>query len=893
MGFEVSALLPPRPPRLASWLLRVRLGAHHDDYVGDLLEAYATRVAESGHWRSRRWFWRETLAAMITLPRERTARARRATPGGHAGESRLSSFRSDLRHGARLLGRAPGFTAICVLTLGAGVGATTAIFSVVNPILLQGLPYPEPEDLVSIAERDADGSSSNVGFTTFADLAERARSLEGAAAIGGWNPTISEPGNAERLGGQRVSWTYFGMLGIRPAVGRDFIADDDAPAAGTRAVILTHGLWMRRYGGDSAIVGRAIPIDGTPHEVVGVLPASFDNVLSPTAQIFRVLRYDRSQSWACRTCRHLRMVGRLSDGVTPEEASAELGALMSALQSEHPRDYPAGGVHVVTMRERVTGRLRPVLYAVAGATALVLLIAVANVANLQLARAMRRESEFAIRAALGAGRGRLAQQLVAEGLNLAALGAVAGVMFAYASLPALVARLPEELPRLEAIRIDGWALGIAMGISLLIAFIIGLTPAWRGGRASVFDTLRGGTRFVGSHRLLARGGLVVGEMALALVLLAGAGLLSRTLVKLYGVDAGFDPKGLLTLEAQATGPKYGTREALFAHHDRLRDAVLGVPGVTGVGIASQLPLGGNMDAYGIRAQDKPLENPALAPSADRYTVSHDFMPTMGIRLLRGRHFTAFDRDSAAPVVLVSEALARKIWPGEDALGKRIQLGDPATPWREVIGIAANVRHSGLDDEVTQQVYIPERQWQFADNQVVLVARTSGDPLAVAEGVRLAVRSVDPDQPVMRLATMNQVVARSTAQRSLAFILFAAFAGVALLLAAAGIYGVLAGHVAERTREIGVRSALGATPWDIVRLVLVQGARLALLGVVLGLAGALAFGRLLSAMLYGVEPGDPWTLGAVSLGLAMVAVVACLVPARRALSVDPMTALRGE
>ena len=882
-----------RPPRLAAWLLRVRLGDAHDHFIGDLLEEYTERVAELGTTGARRWFWRETFSAVRTLPRERALRARRATPAGHAGESRLSSFRSDLRHGARLFGRAPGFALLCVLTLGVGIGATTAIFSVVNPLLLQGLPYPDGDRLISISERAADGSPTNVGYATHAELTVRSRSLERTAVVGSWTPTLSEPGNAERVAGQRVSWTYFGVLGVRPAVGRDFLPEDDSPAAPSRAVILTHGLWMRRYAGDSALAGQAISIDGVLHDVVGVLPPSFDNVLSPTAQIFRVLRYEASQPWACRTCRHLRMIGRLREGVTGDQATAELGALMAVAKAEHPQDYPTGELHVISVQELVTRRLRPVLFAVSGATALVLLIAIANVANLQLAHAMRRETEFAIRAALGAGRGRLAQQLVAEGLILSTLGAVAGVAIAYASLPALIARLPEELPRLGAIRVDRWALGMAGSISVLIAFVIGLAPAWRGGSASVFDTLRGGTRLTGSHRLAARAGLVVMEVALAMVLLAGAGLLSRTLVELYEVDAGFEPRGLLTLEAQATGPKYATREALFAHHDRLREAVLAVPGVVAVGVASQLPLGGNLDTYGIRVQDKPHENPNVVLDADRYTVSHDFMEAMGIRLLRGRYFTPFDRDSTPPVVIVSEALADRIWPGEDAIGKRVHLGDPMSPWREVIGIAGNVKHSGLDAEVTQQIYIPERQWQFADNQVVLVVRASGDPLAIAEAVRLAVRSVDPDQPITRLATMDQVIARSTAQRSMALILFAVFAGVALLLAAAGIYGVLAGHVAERTREIGVRSALGATPSDIVRLVLAQGARLAVLGLALGLAGALAFGRLLSTMLYGVQPGDPWTLVLVSLVLAFVAVTACLVPARRALRVDPMTALRAE
>lgn len=888
----MTAARHSHPPRLASWLLRLAFGAGHDAFIGDLLEEYQARVARLGSRRARLWFWRETIAALFTVPRGPAHGVVPAAAATHT-TSRMTSFLSDLRHAGRLLGRSPGFTALCVLTLGIGIGATTAIFSVVNPLLLSGLPYPDAERIVAISERDADGDATNVGFTTYADLVASSRSLESAAAVASWQPTLSDPGNAERVPGERVSWTYFGVLGIRPSLGRDFREDEDSPNPAERAVILTHGLWARRYGGDSSIVGRVLSIDGIPHNVVGVLPASFDNVLAPTTQIFRVLRYETTQEWACRTCRHLRMVGRMREGVTLEQAATELGALMARLKAEHPRDYATGGVRVISVQELVTGRLRPVLFAVIGATALVLLIAVANVANLQLARAMRRESEFAIRAALGAGRGRLAQQLLAEGLLLAALGAAAGVLIAYIALPALISRLPDEMPRLGAIRIDRYALGVSVLLSVAIGVVIGLAPAWHGGRASVFDTLRGGARLAGSHRLLARGGLVVAEVALALMLLAGAGLLSRSLVELYAVDAGFDPEGLLTLEAQATGPKYDSRNELFAHHDRLREAVLAVPGVVGVGVASQLPLSGNMDTYGVRAQDRPLPNPELAPYADRYTVSHDFMQAMGIPLLRGRHFTQFDRDSAPPVVIVSEALAEEVWPGEDPLGRRIRVGGGETPWREVVGVAANVRHSGLDTEVTLQVYIPQRQWIFADNQVVLVARTAGDPAARAEAVRSAVRSIDPDQPVMRLATMGQVVARSTAQRSLALILFAVFAGVALLLAAAGIYGVLAGHVAERTREIGVRSALGATPVDIVRLVLMQGARLALLGLAIGLAGALGFGRVLSAMLYGVEAGDPMTLAMVSAVLAAVAVVACLVPAQRALRVNPATALRAE
>jgi putative ABC transport system permease protein len=467
-----------------------------------------------------------------------------------------------------------------------------------------------------------------------------------------------------------------------------------------------------------------------------------------------------------------------------------------------------------------------------------------------------------------------------------------GLAAAWLALPALISRLPASLPRLGAVRLDPAAFGVAALVTLALGVLVGLAPAVRGGRASVFDTLRGGSRVGGGGRHLARAGLVVSEVALALTLLAGAGLLSRSLVRLISVDVGFEPARLLTLQVQATGPRYSDDHAVLANHDRLREAVLAVPGVEAVGIASQLPLGGNVDSYGVSAQDRPLANPELAPYADRYAVSADFMRTMGIGVLRGRGFSPDDaRDSAEKVVIVSAALAAHIWPGEEAVGKRIRVGAPEQPWRRVVGVARNVRHSGLDAAVTHQVYVPERQWQWADNQVTLVVRAARDPAAIARAVRAAVLSVDPGQPVTRLATMEQVVATSTAQRRLALVLFAAFAGVAVTLAAAGIYGALAGAVAERTREIGLRSAIGATPRDILALVLGQGVRLAAVGLAVGIAGALGVGRLIRGLLFGVQPTDPLTLAAVAALLAVVSIMACLIPARRALAVDPMTALR--
>ena len=878
-----------RPPRVVLWLLRRLLPAdQREPFVGDVLEEFRRRTAAAGLSRARWWLWRESLVALLTL------RARRTVPAiPTSGDPPLLSFLGDLHHATRLLRRAPAFTTLAVLTLALGIGATAAIFSVVNPVLFRPLPYPSPDRVVVVWERGSDGLPSNVGFSTFLDFA-RARSLEYAAALGDWQVTLSGQGAPERVSGQRVSATYFGVLGVRPALGRDFTAEEDAPGK-NRVVILGHGLWQRRFGGDSALVGRPISIDGNPYTVVGVLPASFDNVVDPNAQIWRVLGYSTSLPWACRTCRHLRMIGRMRPQVTLASAAAELDHLSALVVKDHPRDYPAVGTRVVSLQDDVTRASRPVLFALLGAVTLVLLIAAANVVNLQLARAMRRDEEFAIRVALGAGRVRLTKQLLAEGLLLALLAGVAGALVARLILSALLTQIPPSLPRLSAIRLDLDALMVSAALTLVLGVVIGLVPGWRsGGHSTLASALRGSRRLTGHGRHVARSALVIAEVALAMMLLVGATLLARSLVRLLSVDAGFEAAHLLTMQVQSTGPRYADSLAVYTNHDLVRAAVRGVPGVVGVGTANQLPLGGNIDSYGIGAEDKPLANPELAPYADRYAVSPDYMTTMRIPIRRGRSFTDADnRDSMPRVAIVSAALAAKIWPGEDVIGKRIRLGDSKSPWRTVIGVAGNVHHRALDSRDTDQIYIPERQWQLADDQIALVVRTSGDPAAVAAAVRRAVQAVDMSQPITRLETMDQVITASTAQRRLALLLFFAFAGVAIVLAAAGIYGVLAGAVTERTREIGLRSALGATPVEILRLILLQGARLAAVGLVAGVAGAIALGRFLESLLFGVAPSDPVTLVAVSAMLAAVALAACLLPAMRAVGVDPMTALRAD
>jgi putative ABC transport system permease protein len=858
--------------RFCIWLLERALSPDFAAHVvGDLIEQRD---------RGPLWILGETLSALWHL---------HARP--QPGDGLLYTFLADLRIAARLLRRSPAFAIVSVLTLGLAIGATTAIFSVIEPVLLRPLPYPNPDRLTFVWERNRDGTRDNVGFPTFRDLAKQSKSIERAAVIGSWQPTLSDNGDPERLTGDRVSWTYFRTIGVQPVLGRDFLEEEDAPGH-NQVVILSYGLWQRRFGGDKSILGKPISIDGNPMVVVGVMPASFDNVASPTAQIWRALGY-LNQPFACRTCHHLRMIARVRPGVSLASAQTELDQIHAQLEKEYPKEYASVGALVVRVQNEVTRGTRPALLALSGAVLLVLLIAVANVVSLQLARAIRRGDEFAVREALGAGRSRLIRQLLTEGLLLSTLGALAGLAIAYVSLPLLVANLPQALPRLSAIHLDLGALGAVMAIVLVLAVVMGLAPARRRDE-ELGSSLRSGRRLSGTRNHATRASLVVVEVALAVMLLVSAGLMGRSLVRLLGMNAGFDATHLLTLEINSTGANYPTSEAVYAYHDRVREAVAAIPGVLNVAVANQLPLGGNMDAYGITDPANPPANPELVPSGDRYTVSAGYLATMRIPILAGRGFTASDvADTNTKIAMVSAALAQRVWPNESALGKQIRIGGADAPARTIIGVVGNVRHSGLDAETTMQWYIPERQMFFADNQEVLIVRTTGDPSAVSSAVRRVISAIDPTQPIVKLATMDQVVAASISQRRLALVLFSAFATAAMLLAVAGIYGVLAGSVAERTREIGVRSALGATPGNIIALVVGEGGRLAAIGIVLGLGGSFAMTRYIRTLLFGIAPNDPATLVGVCVLLSGVTVAACLIPATRAARVDPSSSLRSE
>jgi putative ABC transport system permease protein len=857
--------------KLCIWLLDRLLPAEwSDQVVGDLIEQ---------QHRSALWFARQTLAALVTL------RGR-----GQRGDTMFSTFLGDMRLGVRHLRRAPAFAATAILTLAVAIGATAAILSVIEPVLLRPLPYPSADHIAFVWERNRDGSRDNVGFRTIQDIGTEAKSIENWAAIGSWEPTLGDD-RPERIVGSRVSWTYFTVLGVKPMLGRDFLADEDQPDR-NGVVVLSYGLWQRRYAGDSTIIGRRIGVGSAKMVVVGVMPPSFDNVASPEAEIWRVLGYSATQPWACRTCHHLRMLVRVKPRVSMPAATSEIDGILTRLIAANPKEYASLGATVVLMQTELTRQYRPALLALTAAVVLVLLIAIANVANLQLARAVRRETEFAVRSALGAARGRLTRQLLAEGLVLALVGGIAGIGVAMMTLPTLVGQLPAQLPRVSAIHLDGGVVFAVCAIVLVITIIMAMLPGRRG--AALGDSLRSGRRLASAAQHRTRSSLVVIEVALAAMLLGSAALVARSVMRLLAVDAGFDPTHLLSLQVDAVGPRYETDASIIAYHDRIREAVRAVPGVISVALSNQLPLAGNIDRNGIVDTDNIPANPELVPNGDRYVVTEEYLRTMRIPIVAGRWFSEQEAaDSAGRVTLVSAALAAKLWPGQSALGKHIRMGGDSRPSRTVIGVTGNVKHTGLDAVTTQQFYVPERQWFAADNAIVVVLRTATDPAALAPAVRRAVSAIDPSLPIIRVATMDELIVTTTSQRRLALVLFGAFAVAALLLAAAGIYGVLAGNVAERTREIGLRAALGATPREVMSLVVSQGVTLALIGLVIGLAVGAAAARYLRTFLFEIGPGDPIALTIVVATLALVVLGACVIPARRAVRVDPVEALRND
>ena len=800
----------------------------------------------------------------------------------------------DLRYALRRLRRSPGFTVVAVITLALGIGASTAIFSTVNPVLFRALPYPSPERLAVVADRSTDGLPLDIAFGTYREIAGRMRSLESSAAFKNWQPTLSGKLEPERLSGQRVGGGFFHTLGVTPLIGRDFRPEDDRPG-GPNVVILSDALWRRRFGADPTIVGQHIKLDDQDHLVIGVMPTAFENVVAPLAQIWAPLQYASvfgpdDREWG----HHLHVVARLRRGASLADASRELERIAHNPTPEFARvpwASMANGLLVTSLQSDVTRAIRPAMLAVLGAVCLVLLIACVNVTNLLLARGAQRRAEFAMRMALGAGRGRLTRQLLTESVLLALIGGAVGLAVAQAGVRALVALSPAELPRLAAVRVDAVAFVFAALVTTIAGIVVGAIPAITVLRQDVSSRLdTAGRRTTGGHQRI-RAWLVVAEVALALMLLVGAGLLMRSIQRIFAVPVGFDAPGLLTMQLQLTGEQYRGDSARARYFSNVLDAVRSVPGVQDAAITSLVPLSGDVDVYGAHLErDRDAQSDGAAM---RYAVTPEYFAAMGIRLLRGRLLGSGDGRDAPRAVVVSQSFAKVAFGTDNPLGQRLRLGPREGDWYTIVGVVTDVRQSSFDVDPPVAVYMTPLQWHWVDGSMSVIVRAKGDPVRLAAPIRSAIWSVDREQAIVRVATMNALVNRSIADRRFALILFEAFGLAALLLAATGIYGVLSGGVTERMREIGVRAALGAAPSDIVGLVVRRGAALAGAGVVLGLAGALVGTRAVTALLFGVSRLDAPTFVGVAALLGGVAVLASALPAFRAARIDPATTLRLE
>ncbi len=798
----------------------------------------------------------------------------------------------DLRYALRRLRRSPGFSVVAVTTLSLGIGASTAIFSAVNPVLFRALPYPAPERLAVVSDRSNDGLPVDVAFGNYREIAGRVRSFDSSAAFKAWQPTLSGKLEPERVSGQRVGSGFFGTLGVAPVIGRDFRSDEDRPG-GPNVVILSDALWRRRFGADPTIVGQHIKLDDQDHLVIGVMPATFENVVAPLAQIWAPLQYasvfgPEDREWG----HHLRVVARLRRGVTIADASRELDRVARAPTPEFARvpwARMANGLLVTSLQTEVTRAIRPAMLAVLGAVCLVLLIACVNVTNLLLARGAQRRAEFAMRMALGAGRGRVIRQLLTESVLLAVIGGVLGLVVAQAGVRALVALSPAELPRLSAIRVDAVAFAFAALVTTVVGVVVGAIPAISVLRQDVASRLENaGRRTTGGHQRI-RAWLVIAEVALALMLLVGAGLLMRSIQRIFAVPVGFDASGLLTMQIHLAGEPYRSDSAKARYYSNVLDAVRSVPGVQSVATTSLVPLSGDLDMYGAHLErDRDGQNDGAAM---RYAVAPEYFGAMGIRLLRGRLLSATDGRNAPRAAVVSQSFAKVAFGNDNPLGQRFRLGPQEGDWFTVVGVVTDVRQSSFDVNPPVAVYVTPLQWHWVDASMSVIVRAKGDPVRLAGPIRSAIWSIDREQAIVRVATLNALVNRSIADRRFALILFEAFGLTALLLAATGIYGVLSGGVTERVREIGVRAALGASPSDIVGLVVRRGATLAIAGVAIGLAGAFVGTRAVAALLFGVSRLDAATFGTVAALLAGVALLASALPAFRAARIDPATTLR--
>jgi putative ABC transport system permease protein len=809
----------------------------------------------------------------------------------------MDTLWQDLRYALRSLAKAPGFTLVTLLTLALGIGANTAIFSVVDAVLLRALPYRNPGELVVVRETYGEGEEGSVSGPNFLDWKSRNHSFAGVTAWRGTNPALVGAGEPEELSGAVVDADYFKVLGVTPILGRGFAPGEDRGQGSV--VVLEETLWRSRFGADPGIVGRTISLSGQPYSVIGVVPPS--RAYPGSIQVWLPLGYGQGRS-AMRDSHSYDVVARLKPGVTPAQAQKDLAALARRLEKEFPESNTGRGVHVVPLNEASVGAVRTALLLLTGAVALVLLIACANVANLFLARAGTRQRELAVRLALGASRWRLTRQVLVEAVTLSLAGGLLGLLLASWAIDLLLALQPRGIPRLKEVGIDGPVLGFTLLVSLGVGVAFGLFPALSMSKQDPAESFRGEGRgtSTGRHRTRFRSALVVAQVSLALVLLVGASLLIVSVRQLGDVVLGFQPRGAMTFQLNIPAAKYADANAQRTYIDRLAERLRAIPGVRETGAVFFLPLGNGFTSGDISVEGRPAAAPGREQYAGYRIVAGNFLNALGVTLRRGRLLTPEDRAGAPLVTVVNEALARKLFPGQDPIGQRLTFGTPdSAEWRQIVGVIADVRQNGLTTNPGPELYVPVWQltpdfWTiFSSIPISFVVRSDVAAETLGPAIKTAVRDVNPDQPISQLREAGELLQDATARQRFNMSLLTLFGLLAMILAAVGVYGVMAYGVSQRTRELGIRLALGARSSSVQALVLRDGLVMTLSGLGLGVLGALGLSRLLTTLLYGVSPSDPRVLGAAVLVLAVVSTIACLVPAIRATRVNPIDALRAE
>ncbi|HVG17616.1 MAG TPA: ABC transporter permease [Blastocatellia bacterium] len=795
----------------------------------------------------------------------------------------------DLRYAVRVLLKSRGFTAVAVMALALGIGANTAVFSVVNAVLLKPLPYKDSDRLVLMlgASLQSGQLRGSVSPPDFLDYRERNTTLERLAAVAGASFSLTGGAEPERIQSARVSEGFFEVLGVDPAYGRTFTPEEEQ-AGRDQVAVLGNGLWQRRFGADPNVIGQSVTLNDRSYLVVGVMPAGFQ--YPRDVELWVPFAFGTPQT-SVRRFHYLRPVGRLKPGVSLQQAQADFTSIARSLAEQYPdsnRDYGAG---IVSMTERTVGDMRQPLWILSGAVGFVLLIACANVANLLLARASARQKEIAIRSALGATRGRVTRQLLTESVLLSLLGGASGLLVAWWGVEGLAALSSDNIPRVKEVGIDGRVLGFTLLVSLVTGVVFGLIPAIQASRTDLNETLKEGGRTAATALgQWVRRALVVFEVAIALFVLIGAGLMIKSFMRLSEIDPGFKPDNVLTMQVALTQGKYPDPAQRANFFKQLIHRLEALPGVQAVGTISQLPMSGQNNDTRFSVEGRPADrsNPTYANSR---VASPDYFKALGIPLLKGRYFSDSDSEAPPRVVIISESFAREFFPDEDPVGQRLAIDEGDELKVEIVGVVGNVRHQGLAAEPWREMYV--NQYQAPIGETNLVVRAGSDPTRLTSAIKGELQAMDKDVPLFNVRTMEKLVSESVAQPRFRTLLLTIFAAVAMALAAVGIYGVMSYYVTQRTREIGIRMALGATSKDVMRLVVGQGMALAVAGVAVGLAGALLLTRLMASLLYQISASDPATFAVISITLTAVALLASYIPARRATKVDPMEALRYE